>query len=333
MGRARVLGVRGVGNGGAIAQIWGEPCVLPVDVCDGAVGIAQIWGEPCALPGDVCDRAASIDAGPGGHLLAWMRRRPSGPPLVSAPQPPNRHGSAPWSLTPFRVADRTDLSSASPTGGPSCCSRDTQRPVGFACFAVDRCAGRLWSPLAQGPFPPAPRGGHAWPAQRSRACERNQRVVVCEAIARRLPPVADADDGFVRSMAPSAERRDRIEPCESVGCGGDTLGGALRAPPGIGDREAGTHPDPHGRRPAWMRRRPPGPPLVSAPQPPNRHGSAPSSLAPFRAADRTDLSSASPTGGPSCCSRDTQRPVGFACFAVDRCAGRLWSPPARGDRA
>ena len=38
------------------------------------------------------------------------------------------------------------------------------------------------------------------------------------------PPVADADDGFVRSAAFNAANPDRAEPCESGGCG-DPLGG------------------------------------------------------------------------------------------------------------
>ena len=43
--------------------------------------------------------------------------------------------------------------------------------------------------------------GSTRPAKRSRACERNQRVVVCLCCNRRGAPVGDADDKSVRSAA------------------------------------------------------------------------------------------------------------------------------------
>ena len=159
--------------------------------------------------------------------------RPPGPPLVSPPQPPNPHGSAPRTPRAHRGSGPHRFVVCVGDGGALLATATRTTTHWFRSQARDRCAGRVRPPPGCGwdgrHRRRVGRAANPRRPQMARAavdCEAGEtNGSLCVLLQQEGPPVADADDRFVRSAALNGADPDRAEPCESGGCGGDPLGG------------------------------------------------------------------------------------------------------------
>ena len=266
---------------------------------------------------------------------------PCGAPQVSAPQPPNPHGSAPGKPRavqgsgPHRfvvcVTDGDAPPVAAQTHNDPLVSLASSRPLrGPSVHASGVWVG--WADadgewVGSGREPESTTDGPRSGRLRSR---RNQWVVGSDQKRSAAAPATQTTDScgqlpFTLQILILLSRANRAAAAPAYCGGAQRLRPAKSArPPANSARSArfgltGRFGPPHD---GALR----GAPRVSAPQPPNPHGSARSCFAIIRAADRTDLSSASPTGAPLRLQLTRTTTHWFRSQTRDRCAG-LARPP------